>query len=112
MFEVGDKVRAFGLNGVVDEVIKSDTYPIKVRYYTSEYHSDSFTLDGKIIDWHEEPSLVLVEKVKKKVKKYLFAFKDVYGVWSISQRLYSESEVASIAMEYLRLDQTMVEVEE
>ena len=114
MFEVGDKVRAFGVDGVVVSITYSGDYPVEVEFtlLDMDKRTDSFDKNGKYMKWHKEPTLVLVEKAKKKVKKYLFAFKDVYGVWSISQRLYSESEAASISTLYQRLDQTMVEVEE
>ena len=62
-FEVGDKVRAFGVDGVV-VVVMNAKYGIVVSF---ENTSDEkrFTHDGVYLSWHKEPSLFLVEKAKK-----------------------------------------------
>lgn len=67
--KVGDKVKAFGVGGVVSHITSGTTYPIKVRirdFYVC------FTMDGRYHDWHKEPSLELIErkKTKKKVEFY------------------------------------------
>ena len=60
-FEVGDKVKAFGCEGVV-EVLYEDTVGVK---FQRNYHIRYFYTDGKLYDWHKEPSLFLIEKAKK-----------------------------------------------
>ena len=60
-FEVGDKVKAWGVDGVVeivDAVLNS-----KVNFVNGT--SCWFIKNGKFAAWHEEPSLFIVEKAKK-----------------------------------------------
>lgn len=65
-FKVGDKVKAFGVNGVVTKVHSSlnELYPVEVDF--RDPNRLSFTLDGKYLDWHKTPSLKL-RKFKKRV---------------------------------------------
>jgi len=67
VFELNDRVTAFGIEGVVISVDFAKDYPIKVDFYNGKY--PTFTKDGKLYNWHLEPSLKLIEKAKKKVKK-------------------------------------------
>lgn len=62
-FEVGDKVRAWGLDGVVTEVGDHGDTSVKVLIEGGRRYS--FTPAGMSLDWHKEPSLFLVEKAKK-----------------------------------------------
>ena len=68
-FKVGDKVKACGLNGVVDRIEASAVYPIIVKFETGNYIS--FTYDGKQYDWHKIPSLKL-RKLKKPVPREIW----------------------------------------
>lgn len=67
VFDLNDRVTAFGVDGVVISVEDGDYYPIKVRFSNTSYAS--FCRSGKLELWHLEPSLRLIEKAKKKVKK-------------------------------------------
>ena len=62
-FEVGDKVRAFGVDGVVDSVT-SDGYGLGILF-EGLTGARPFMHDGVYLSWHKEPSLFLVEKAKK-----------------------------------------------
>ena len=62
-FEVGDKVRAWGIDGVVIEV--GDHGDNSVKILIEDGRRASFTTAGMHLDWHKEPSLFLVEKAKK-----------------------------------------------
>ena len=61
-FEVGDKVRAFGVDGVVVQV-DGDKPSVRVKFHDD--HHRWFNEDGKYQSWHKEPSIILVEKAKK-----------------------------------------------
>lgn len=60
-FEVGDKVSWCGAEGVVSKVYLNYEYPIEADF-TIDFHF--FTSDGKLWDWHKEPSLIMIEKFK------------------------------------------------
>ena len=64
-FEVGDKVRAWGVDGVVSEIDKDSSYPVVAVFKPKNIGVVLFDEDGKYQDWHKEPSLFLVEKAKK-----------------------------------------------
>ncbi len=68
-FQVGDKVRAFGLDGVVKSTDGFSCCTIMVNFQFAGVRS--FFSDGRYMEWMKEPSLVLVERAKKKVKKTL-----------------------------------------
>lgn len=78
MFKVGDKVRAFGVDGVVTNIHNRYTYPVIVDFGIGKYIL-CFTSNGKYQDWHKEPTLVLVERAEK--------FEEVVGYVSIYKRL-------------------------
>ena len=68
MFEVGDEVSAFGVRGIVEdirgnEVIVALENRLKFTFYK----------DGTYFNWAKEPSLKLIKKAKKKVKKKMRA---------------------------------------
>jgi len=68
VFEVGDIVEWCGIKGKIVFIYSESTrYPILVRFDNNE--EKPFTKDGKYYDWHLEPSLKLIEKAKRKVKK-------------------------------------------
>ncbi len=66
-FEVGDKVRAWGVEGVVIEIMKNEYYPVVIRFDRDGGRAvtENFSLNGREYEWHKEPSLFLVEKAKK-----------------------------------------------
>lgn len=70
IFEVGDKVDAFGVPGIIEGIDTMAVYPIKVRF-NNEYFC-SFTKDGKSQDWHKDPSLIFVSREAKKTKVKLY----------------------------------------
>lgn len=74
-FQVGDKVSAFGVEGVVTRITDVVLFPIKVDFPDSI--NTSFTIDGRYLGWHKEPSLKLIERPKKKGKKYKVLFKNL-----------------------------------
>lgn len=75
-FQVGDIVEAFGVRGEIISLENSPSYPILVKFYDTGtfWNKAAFIIDGKFEDWHKEPSLKLIERPKKKVKRtYWFA---------------------------------------
>lgn len=78
-FKVGDKAEFGGLFG---EVIRAsnvycEAYPVRFRdIFGTE---TSFTIDGKLHKDHTKPLLVLVERPKRKVKKVLSGWVNVYS---------------------------------
>lgn len=86
-FQVGDKVRAYGLDGVVDSIKGHSMWPIRVTF-ESEY-LDSFLTDGRASSHHKEPSLILIERPIKKVKKSFWLWADAEGV--MNDNLMDES---------------------
>lgn len=72
VFELNDRVTAFGIEGVVISVDFAKDYPIKVDFYNGKY--PTFTKDGKLYNWHLEPSLKLIEKAKNKVNKKFWIY--------------------------------------
>lgn len=67
-FEVGDEVIAFGVDGIVGDVVNDSDFPILVRFPNK--HVLSFTKKGFWHIWHKEPSLKLIKKAKKPVKRW------------------------------------------
>ena len=113
MFKVGDKVRAFGVNGVVESIDTDLSYPVRVRHENGEY--TCFTTEGNHFLWGKEPSLVLVERPKKLVKLYQYACL-IDSKW-IASACFHEDEndflkTCNIYEQFKRLDHTMIEVEE
>lgn len=70
VFEVGDIVEAFGLKGIVVKIRDCQYFPIQVKFCND--NSATFCSSGKLQSWHLEPSLKLIEKAKKKVKKKFY----------------------------------------
>lgn len=86
MFKVGDKVRAWGVDGIVTNHRGLDAdYPVIVKFDHDNLH-DFFTLDGKLLFWHKEPSLVLVERAEK--------FEEVVGYVPVKTTVYETKEEA------------------
>lgn len=79
-FEVGDEVEWCGVRGVVKSLGDAHfSNPILVDFYPND--KARFTDDGKLESWHKEPSLKLIKKKEKLVKrtKYLAIFEDPKG---------------------------------
>lgn len=95
-FKVGDKVRAFGIDGVVT----GTTSFITVSFPSKEMNF-VFLPDGRTREWHNDPSLVLVERPKKKVKKH--GWVNIFGLdaapgQTFSSRVYTSCEDAAEAV--------------
>lgn len=77
-FQVGDKVRAFGVDGEVKAVTAALGRPVLVNFYNDNADQTWFELDGRHLSWHKEPSLTLVDRPKKKIKKvfHLYSTKE------------------------------------
>ena len=60
-FELCDKVRAFGVDGVVNRIDRHMGVSVRFINGTLKW----FICDGRAESWHKEPSLILVEKAKK-----------------------------------------------
>lgn len=74
VFEVGDIVEWCGVKGVIKKIKKEyidDKYPLLVNFEQDEH---LFTENGHFYDWHLEPSLKLIEKASRKVKKKFWLF--------------------------------------
>lgn len=69
-FKVGDTVEAWGIRGKITNILPGilSSYPILVKL-DSVSHLEEFTRDGKHYNWHQVPTLKLIERPKKKVKK-------------------------------------------
>lgn len=66
-FKVGDKVKAFGVNGIVISVTEDSRYPVIVTYDNTIV--DTFTVDGKLSLYHKLPSLKHRKFKKNTVKE-------------------------------------------
>lgn len=78
-FQVGDKVRAFGCDGFVTKIETAPTqYPVLVRFNTD--YNTTFTPDGRLHTQHKEPSLMLIERPIRKVRKTFWLWANERGV--------------------------------
>lgn len=64
-FQIGDKVEAFGCPG---KVLAIDNF-VHVQWDDLKLHFDYFHLDGKLHQYHQDPTLKFVSRLKKRVKK-------------------------------------------
>lgn len=62
-FKVGDKVRAWGVDGVVVDVRYFEPYHISVEFQGERIKD--FLPDGREFSWHKEPSLTLIERAEE-----------------------------------------------
>lgn len=76
LFQKGDIVEAFGLRGKVVFTYSKGHYSVKVKYDTGSF--DDFTSHGLYANHHKEPSLKLVERPKKKIKKTVELYVNIY----------------------------------
>lgn len=111
VFDLNDRVSAFGVEGVVVSVEYDyqGIYPIRVRFINGQYKD--FTIDGKYESWHLEPSLKLIEKAKRKVKKKFWVFISDLEIKRryFSARLYTEPIEADLNCQVVEIE---LEVEE
>lgn len=97
VFDLNDRVSAFGVEGIVLSIKDDVYYPIYVEFDNKQYAR--FTNDGKYQCWHLEPSLKLIEKAKKKVKKTIEAWACVRKDGTYTVCLSKET-----ASNYVRVD--------
>ena len=113
-FMVGDLVETFGVRGEVVSITGGFHYPVGV--YFDNGHASYFTENGKDLDWHKEPSLKLIERPEKKVKKtfWFASWKDSYSSVRITSCLYldkTETEVNYQLPEDYQLHSIEIEVD-
>lgn len=96
-FKVGDIVEAFGLRG---EVTRSGDLYIYVSF--PEGRGAQFLLDGREENWHTEPSLKLISRPSKKVKKVFYQAVVSSGIqrnYFLSDGLFQNSKDAENYLE-------------
>jgi len=101
---VGDVVEWCGVRG---EVLQTDSAfgpgalipgapgdSLQVKF--PDNRTAYFTEDGAYFHWHKEPSLKLIERPKKKVKKVMYPVitKNEYGRWFLTQTMFENEEQA------------------
>lgn len=89
-FKVGDIVTAFGLKGTVILNNLGPPYPIVVEYETGDL--EYFYTTGHLNSWHKEPSLKLIERPKKKVKKYKVLYRDDFNNYKVTNCVYADKK--------------------
>jgi hypothetical protein len=100
-FKVGDVVEAFGLRGTVVKIYSEFVNPVEVKYEDGEY--TLFTLDGKLHHYHKLPSLKLISRAKRKVKKELKCWVNIYPhdlvcAYTTKERAKSNAAVVAFAV--------------
>lgn len=65
-FNLGDKVTAFGVTGIVVRINADKMFPILVQFDSS--NSQLFTAEGRALRWHVEPSLTLVRRAAAQLR--------------------------------------------
>jgi len=117
-FQVGDKVSAFGVEGEVlhNNACVLKNFPVVCKFGNNVINY--FMKDGKYCDWHKEPSLKLIERPKKKVKKYKVLFQqgadfDVsHGVYT-SEDTFNRHNNNDLGIKFIQLiKESEIEVEE
>lgn len=83
-FKIGDKVSWMGLEGTVerlnDRATWNPSYSMRISFGDKEYPELVwFMPDGRFREEHTEPSLKLIERPKKKVKKKISVWVNVYS---------------------------------
>lgn len=91
-FKVGDKVDWLGLKGKIISIKQMgfSNYPVIVDFGVVK---ESFTVDGRWIE-EQQPSLKLIERPKKKVKKEIQVWVNVYGGEGYLGKVYLSNEEA------------------
>lgn len=113
-FKVGDVVEWGGVRGKVYAGLSSLVHPVMCEFENETVAS--FTYDGKYMDWHKEPSLKLIERPKKKVKKYKVLYRDTYNNYFVSSGFYENRihfDLYTGNMQFIQLiKESEIEVEE
>jgi len=77
-WKVGDRAKAFGVMGTVTRYVTHVPYPIFWSPNNDEKSSMLFMDDGRLYHWCKEPSLIFVERPKRKVTKTIERWVNVY----------------------------------
>lgn len=109
VFEVGDTVEAFGVIGTVKEILIRDPLPVIIEFPGGLFKS--FPVEGKREIWHLDPSLKLIEKAKRKVKKkfWIIISDSEIKRRELSARLYTEPIKSGLGCQVVEIE---LEVEE
>lgn len=107
-FEVGDIVEAFGLKGKITNIYDKALYPLEVNFENN--HIFGFMIDGKYANWHKEPSLKFISRPKKKVKKSLKGWINIYPE-NRTGSIYESKEQADTIGIHNRIAITTVSIE-
>ena len=103
-FNIGDKVKWCGVEGII---IPTHKNCILVKFNAVGFeHEIEFIHDGRYERWHTEPSLILVEKAKKKKKIKMLCY---YG--SEYKRLSWVEEDTEVEMGEIRVPSEDKEIE-
>jgi len=91
VFQVGDIVEWCGARGIVESTSDMSSY---VQCKFGDIRKQTFTSDGKLCTWHIVPSLKLIERPKKKIKKYKVLFKrlEYENPFQVSGEHYADKE--------------------
>ena len=94
-FKAGDIVEAFGVRGVVTHVSESDHFSVSVKF--DNQATLYFTKEGNYLAWAKEPTLKLIERPKKKEKRTVSIWINVYSTgkrYAYPSREEAELEVS------------------
>jgi len=91
-FEVGDTVSWMGAGGIVEELGKDKSLLV---YFPTDDCRYEFYPDGRLHDFHTEPSLKLIHKAKNKItiESWVTLFRHPHG--GFFQVQYSKEEYAT-----------------
>lgn len=81
-FKIGDIVEAFGLNGIVKDILGIPSDPlIEVDFNVNETNMIDrlFFKNGTFQKWHKTPSLKFISRPKKKVVKTFETYVNIYS---------------------------------
>lgn len=109
-FEVGDIVSWMGAEGVVKEIYDGSVKVI----FTPMCYIQLFFIDGRLHQFHTEPSLKLIRKAKKKITVECWV--NVYsnkhtGPYTIAFDTKSEAEMEMCRTNYITTEHLSKEVE-
>jgi hypothetical protein len=97
MFKVGDIVDWLGLRGRVTSLNGLDNYPVICHFDGQEECNTYFNQDGVFMKG-QTPSLKLIERPKKKVKKTIERWVNVYPYGILLVGFLSEEEARKEAL--------------
>jgi len=117
-FKAGDIVEFGGNKGVVLEEVDSSF--INCRFtvdsiFIKDFFTVTFTKEGRLYSWNKEPSLKLIERPKKKVKKYKVLYRDAFHNYAVSSSFYegkADFDLCSDSLKFIQLiKESEIEVE-